>query len=345
MKSNIKKDTVLNYIISQFNNENSTQDIKFIMGSEGMPLYKPISFEGVNGTPDEFEFFDEQTYQISKEQAIPISIPVIEADYANLITIDETKRIGKAVWSVNLSFLVYANSYVHNKLLFAIEEFRDKMLGKMDIINTKQWDYSNPESEPSNRYYTVVVATGDIVPSDLLTINGDIFMEYGLSLDLDVSEGIDYGNQYEFYINEDRVLPLQTSLGVENSTKGNQLLNNSSGLSNQNPHIQNRYKMIHNLIDTKGFSINMSFMKTQEDSEIINELFSETFSVYNTMNRPYKIEMRYRPIVDNNGIKSFGTPIQKFNYNMILLNATTEFVHGDDIIFSLTFIPSWNEVV
>lgn len=344
MKSNIKKNTVLNYILSQFNDDASTQEVTFVMGSEGMPLYKPISFEGANGSPDEFEFFDDETYVISKEQAIPISVPVIEADYANLATLDRDKRIGKASWSVNLSFLIYANSYVHNKLVYAIEEFRDKMLGKIDIINTKQWDYDNDEEAPSNRYYTVVVATGDIVPNDLLTINGDIFMEYSLALDLDISEGIDYGNQYEFYINEERVLPIQTSMGVENAIKGNQLLNNVTGLASENPHIKNRYKMIHNLIDTKGFSINMSFIKTQENNPVLDALFSETFSVYDVMNRPYRVQMKYRPIIDTQGIKLFGTAVEKFDYDMIVMNAATEFVHGDDVVFTVSFVPSWKEV-
>lgn len=355
MKSQIKKNTILEYVLNQFNDENATQDVTFVMGSEGLPLYKPISFEGANGAPDEYEFFDEQTYQISKTQAIPISVPVIEAEYTNLRTLEGDKRIANTTFSVALSFLVFVNSYVHNKLIFAIEEFRDKMLGKIDILNYKEWDYSDSNAVPTNQYYTIASSTGDIIPGDLLTINGDIFIEYTLQLSLDISEGIDYGNQFEFYIAKDktndeynfeRVLPLQVGFGVSNAMKGNQLLRNGNVLGDESVsnHVKNRYKLIQNLIDTKSFSINMTLVKTHNSGSIIEDLFSETYNVYDVLNRPYQIQMKYRPIEDTNGVKSFGNAIEKFNYALVPMEATTEFSHGDDIIFNITFVPSWLEV-
>lgn len=350
MKSYIKKNDVLNYILEKFNDDNATQDVTFIMGSEGMPLYKPISFEGANGQPDEFEFFDDATYEITKKQAIPISIPVIEADYANLKTIDGTKRLNSATWSVAVSFLVYANSYVHNKLVFAIEEFRDKILGQIDILNVKQWDYASVNTAAAFTNYTVVVASGDLSPGELLTINGDIFLEYTLSIDLDISEGIDYGNQYEFFISSathttpTRVLPLQVSWGISNTMKANQLLRNETVLNNNqvSNHVKNRYKALHNIIDVKGFTINMSLVKTNDASDVLNELFSETYSLYSVMNKPYRVTMKYRPLTGNAGLKTFGTAIDKFTYDMLVMESGVELVHGDDITFNLTLVPSWN---
>lgn len=351
MKSYIKKNDILDYILNQFNDDSATQDVTFVMGSEGMPLYKPISFEGANGVPDEYEFFDEATYQISKTQAIPLSIPVIEADYSNLKTYDETKRLNSATWSVAVSFLVYANSYVHNKLVFAIEEFRDKILGKVDILNVKQWDYANPDSASSWSHHTVVAAAGDLIPGDLLTINGDIFIEYTLAIDLDISEGIDYGNQYRFFVKSDanttyeRLLPLQISYGTSNSMKANQLLRNATAIDNASPHEKNRYKALHNLVDVKGFTINMTLIKSNDSvSNIIDELFAETYNLYTPMNKPFKIKMEYLPITGVDGSKTFGTEVIKFEYNMVVMEANTEVVHGDDITFNLTFVPSWNEV-
>jgi hypothetical protein len=355
VKSQIKKNTILEYILNQFNDENATQEVTFVMGSEGLPLYKPISFEGAGGVPDEYEFFDEQTYQISKTQAVPISVPVIEAEYTNLRTLEGDKRIANTTFGVAVSFLVFANSYVHNKLVFAIEEFRDKMLGKIDILNYKQWDYSDTNAVPTNEYYTIVSSTGDIIPGDLLTINGDIFIEYTLQLSLDISEGIDYGNQFEFYIANsktegvydfERILPLQVGFGTTNAMKGNQLLKNNNVLNDSqvSNHVKNKYKVIQNLVDTKSFSINMTLVKSHDASSIIENLFAETYSVFDVMNRPYQLQMKYRPIVDYNGIKTFGTAIEKFNYSLIPMEATTEFSHGDDIIFNITFVPSWLEV-
>ena len=347
MKSYIKKNDILDYILSKFNDSNATQDVNFIMGSEGMPLYKPISVEGANGNPDEFEFFDNSTYELTKSQAIALSIPVIESDYANLKTIDGTKKLNSATWSVGISFLVYANSYVHNKLVFAIEEFRDKILGQTDILNVKQWDYSNVSTAPAWTNYTVVAASGDLNPGGLITINGDIFLEYTLTIDLDISEGIDYGNQYEFFVNNTRVLPIQVGWGMSNSPKGNQLLRNTEVLNNNavSNDVKNRYKALHNIIDTKGFVLNMTLIKTQAN-DIIDTLFDETYKFSSPMSVPYKVEMKYRPVVvspidGNANNKIFGTAVSKFIYSMVVIEAETSMVHGDDITFSITMVPSW----
>jgi len=354
MKSYIKKNDILNYILNKFNDDNATQDINFIMGSEGLPLYKPISFEGANGTPDEFEFFDEQTYQVSKEQAIPLSIPVINAEYMNLRNIEGTRRINSSEWSVVISFLVHANSYVHNKLVFGIEEFRDKSLGSIDILNVKQWDYSDEESSAFYTYYTVVSTSSDLIPGELLTINGDIFLEYTLQLNLDVSEGIDYGNQYELYIAKDktndvfnfeRVIPIEFSWGTSNAMKPNQLLKNDTELQSASPHDSNRYKAIHNLIDTKTFSLNMLLLKEQNTNSIVNNLFDETYKFYFPLNKPYQVQLKYRPIIGNEGQKTFGQAIEKFNYSMLVMESNVQMSNGEDISFSVSLVPSWNEVV
>jgi hypothetical protein len=354
MKSYIKKNDILNYILNKFNDDNATQDINFIMGSEGLPLYKPISFEGANGVPDEYEFFDEQTYQISKEQSIPLSIPVINAEYMNLRTIEGNRRINSSEWSVVISFLVYANSYVHNKLVFGIEEFRDKSLGSIDIINVKQWDYADEESSAIHTYYTVVSTSSDLIPGELLTINGDIFLEYTLQINLDVSEGIDYGNQYELYIakgktegnfNFERVIPIDFSWGVNNSMKPNQLLKNEVELQTASNHTSNKYKAIHNLIDTKTFSLNMVLLKEQNQDSIVDDLFEETYKFYFPLNKPYQVQLKYRPIIGSEGQKTFGEAIEKFNYSMVVMESSVEMSNGEDISFSVTLVPSWNEVV
>jgi hypothetical protein len=353
VKSYIKKNDVLDYIIEQFNDENATQDINFIMGSEGLPLYKPISFEGTNGTPDEFEFFDEQTYQISKEQAIPLSVPVIQANYINLKNIESTKKINSASWTAVISFLVHANSYVHNKLVFGIEEFRDKMLGKIDILNVKQWDYANVENAAAYTYYTIVTSTGDLVPGELLTINGDIFLEYSLQLEFDVSEGIDYGNQYEIYIakdktnnvfNYERILPVEFSFGMSNITKSNQLLRNDSVSENASYHIANRYKVQQNIVDSKSFSLSMTIMKDQTVGNAVEELFKETYNLYLPLNKPFQVQLKYRPIVGNVGQKTFGNAVEQFSHSMIVVEATVQMSNGDDVVFNVTMVPSWNEV-
>jgi hypothetical protein len=88
----------------------------------------------------------------------------------------------------------------------------------------------------------------------------------------------------------------------------------------------------------------MTLIKTQDSSSIIEDLFEETYALYDVMNKPYKLTMKYKPIVGNAGNKTFGTAVEKFSYNMIVMEATTEVVHGDDITFNIVMVSSWNEV-
>ncbi len=220
MKSNIKKDDVLRYLLDKFND--TTQEVGFVMGSEGLPLYRMMTDESARGNGEYYEFVDEETYQLSKTQAIPVAIPVITADYASLATVDQSsidyQRITSSSWSAVVSFLVFQNSYVHRKLTFAMEEFRDKFLGNLDILQTREYDYLNTSQKPNKKFLVVATSAGDLIPSGLVTINGDIFLEYTLQIDLDTSDDIAYGNQFEFYITNDKPKKfVETTLTVYNS--------------------------------------------------------------------------------------------------------------------------------
>ncbi len=217
-KSNIKREYILDYLKSKFNS--TTQGVGFVMGIDGMELYRPITSDGTQGNPDTQFEFDEATYKLVKSQNIPVSFPVIEADYANLKTINGDKRINTTSFTVVASMLVFVNSYVHNKLMFAVEEFRDKFLGDLDVIQGREYDYDDASKKPITKYYTVATSAGDIVPQGIIEINGDLFLEYIFNIDLDISDGIAYGNQFEFYIGNKRIreFELSTKTYFDNSS-------------------------------------------------------------------------------------------------------------------------------
>ena len=325
MKSNIKKNYILKYLQTKFND--TSQELGFMFGVEGMPLYQPITKESSTGDANETFEFDEETYQLSTTSYIPVSFPVITSDYANLATIEQDKRITSSSWSAVVSFLVFTNSYFHNNAIFAMEEFRDKFLGKLDFMEGREYDYSEEglDVTPTTKWYTVATHAQDIEPGGLITINGSKYIEYTLQIDLDVADELAYGNQFEFYIKsaeEDsysRVLPIQASWGASNSLEGKQLLNNS----NLSVADADKAKMIHSLVSSRGFAINYTFIFNPSD-DILIDLFKETYIKKDTMNTPFWTQMKFKnkEMVDSVPTWAYDTRLG-FEYKVIISEGAT----------------------
>ena len=337
--SNVKKDDILEYLNSKLNQ--NTQDVVFSTGIDGMPLYRPVTKKSSDGAIEGLEFFDETTYTATKKDVIPYSVPVIEGDYANLKTIEQDGQIRTSSWSVALSFLVYVGSYVHNKLLFSIEEFRDKLLGNFDNLEVTEFDYNNDETSGSIKKFNVVTTAGDVVAGGLLTISGDKYLEYILRIDLDVGEDISYGNQFEFYISgqgvpEERVLPIQASFGSSNTLQGAQLLK-QEGYSDQ---ILKRSQMVHNIISSRGWAINFTFL-LQRNKPIIKTLFKENFLMRTSMNdAKYKISIKYKYYDEDTSSYVYDEELS-FDYDVLVGEVSTEVIYGDNVIFGVGFALSW----
>jgi hypothetical protein len=339
--SNVKKDDIIFYLNNKLNQ--NTQDVVFSTGVDGMPLYKPMTQETSEGRIEGLEFFDESTYQKTKKDVVAYSIPVIEADYANLKTIEQDKQIRTSSWSVALSFLVYTGSYVHNKLLFSIEEFRDKLLGGFDIMDVYQFDYAN-DSRGEAVKFNVVTTASDVVAGGLLTISGDKYIEYILRIDLDIGEDIAYGNQFEFYISgqgvaQTRVLPIQASFGASNTLEGFQLLRQPT-LTGK---LLERSQAVHNIIASRGWAINFTFLFERKNL-IIKKLFQESFLFRSRMN-----DAKYKILVK---VKYYDEISQQFVYDndleferdIVVGETSTEVVYGDNILFGIGFALSWEDV-
>lgn len=292
MKSNIKKNYILRYLQSKF--DDNTQEFGFVMGIDGSPLYQPITKEGTKGNPNEFSFVDEDTYEVSKVSHIPVSFPVIEADYASLANIDQSQKINSSSWSVVASFLLYIGDInVHNAMVYSIEEFRDRFLGKIDFMEGREIDYESATTAPTVKWYLTTTSASDVVPGGVLTINGDRYLEYTLQIDLEVNDDLSMGNQFEFYFKKtssatyEQVLPIQTSWGSSNGLNGQQLLNNTELTDTR------RAKMIHNIVASRGWAVTFTFL-FDDTKPIIVDLFKETYSLKDTMNTPYSLSAKYK---------------------------------------------------
>lgn len=346
MVSNVKKNHVLKHIMQKFNQQ--SQDVTFVMGMDGMPLYRPITTENAEGQIEQYTFIDEASYVTTKEQYVPVALLIDEPDFAQIQNIARTDRISSVNWSVTVEFLVFTGSYVHNKLVFAIEEFRDKFLSHLDFIEVKQYDYDNTSAKPTTEYFLVTSHTGGVKPSGLVTINGIDYLSYTMSIDLEISKDLTYGNQFEFYISAEndglgdpiyeRVLPLQVSWGVGNTLDGDQLLNSSDLTADD----LRKARMIHNIVTSRGFGITFTFM-FDPSRDVIRQLFKETYNLKEVMNNPiYKIRMRFMEKDFSGETPTFveSTDIL-FDYDCLIGDDATEVVYGDNVLFTIGFSPSW----
>lgn len=408
MKSKVKKEYVLQYLLNKLNN--TTQEVPFIMGLNGMLLYRPIMNE--NGDfSGEFEMTDPSTYTFERIDRVPVGILVSNGDYSVIKSQDGLNTIDSSAFNATLSFLVYAEVLeVYQKLMFSMEEFRDKLLGNIDFMRGAEYDYT--EDTVFSKYWTVATHCDDFVPGSELIVNGNRYIEFTLSIDLDVSEDLPYGNQFEWsvassvktwiladeatfnasqkekidvnqtgyitprpdlfpsalekelgtvlrasyrpmpeevyyayyivkydYKEYERIVPLITSWGSSQSLNGFQLLRNKL-LSED--YIK-KAQSIHNVASSRGWAITFT-MLFKDTSNIVIDLFKETYPFKEYMNRPYKVKLVYKKKTFVDNVPQFVeyAPLG-FETEVIPQDNGTSSVHGDNLSFSLSMSLYWSE--
>lgn len=408
MKSKVKKEYVLQYLLNKLNN--TTQEVPFIMGLNGMLLYRPIMNE--NGDfSGEFEMTDPSTYTFERIDRVPVGILVSNGDYSVIKSQDGLNTIDSSAFNATLSFLVYAEVLeVYQKLMFSMEEFRDKLLGNIDFMRGAEYDYT--EDTVFSKYWTVATHCDDFVPGSELIVNGNRYIEFTLSIDLDVSEDLPYGNQFEWsvassvktwiltdeatfnasqkekinvnqtgyitprpdlfpsalekelgtvlrasyrpmpeevyyayyivkydYKEYERIVPLITSWGSSQSLNGFQLLRNSL-LSED---YLKKAQSIHNVASSRGWAITFT-MLFKDTSNIVIDLFKETYPIKEYMNRPYKVKLVYKKKTFVDNVPQFVeyAPLG-FETEVIPQDNGTSSVHGDNLSFSLSMSLYWSE--
>lgn len=196
MKSKIKKEQVLSYLMDKLNN--NYFGVPFYMGIDGLPIYKPILDE--NGNITDFDFVSETTYKEDFTSKIPVSLIVSDGDYSVIKDLSgEDEDINSASFNATLGFLLMVEQTPEYKVMLeSLEQVRDMLLGNLDILKANQYNYIGDTKE----LYSYLVAThcGDVQLGGELELNGKRYLEYILSIDLDISDNISYGNQYQWYI-------------------------------------------------------------------------------------------------------------------------------------------------
>lgn len=195
MKSKIKKEQVLQYLMDKLNN--NYYGVPFYMGTNATPIYRPSL--DTNGNIIGYEFVDEETYQVNTEEKIPVGIIVSNGDYAVIKSLDSSDEINSASFSATLLFLVpYWNMKNAKVYLQALEQVRDKMLGNFETFRASQFNETTNKTTKAN--FMVATHCDDLDIGGQLTLNGKDYIEYMLTINLDISDDISYGNQYTFYM-------------------------------------------------------------------------------------------------------------------------------------------------
>lgn len=408
MKSKVKKEYVLQYLLDKLND--TTQEVPFAMGLNGMLLYKPVLNENGEFT-GQFEMTDPDTYTFERVDKVAVGIVVSNGDYSTIKSQDETISIDGASFSSTLSFLVFSSDIaVYQKLMFSMEEFRDKVLGKLDFLKGAEYDYVGDTAVV--KYWTVATHCDDFQPGSELIVNGNRFIEFTLNIDLDISEDLPYGNQFEWsvapsikswvattknvydtttkqkiqldqigftspqpnlfpsastydlgdilrvsyrptpeevfyayyyvqyaYSTYERVLPLAVAWGSSQSLSGFQLLRNNL-LSTD---VLKKAQTIHNIASSRGWAITLT-MLFKDTSNIVVELFKETYPIKEYMNKPYKIKAVYKKKTMVGGIPQFDeySPLG-FECEVLPQDNGTTSVHGDTLTFSLSMTLYWSD--
>jgi len=196
MKSKIKKEQVLKFLMDKLNN--NYYGVPFYMGVDGMPVYKPLLDD--NGNITDIEVVDQETYEQDFISKVPVSVMVSNGDYSTLKDLTGNGNdVNGASFSATLGFLLQVeDTKTYKVMLEAVEQVRDEMLGGFFILKAVQYNFTND----TKSIYPYLVAThcDDIQVNYELELNGKRYLQYSLSVDLDISENISYGNQYEWYV-------------------------------------------------------------------------------------------------------------------------------------------------
>ena len=195
MKSKIKKEQVLKFLMDKLNG--NYYGVPFYMGIDGLPVYKPLLDE--NGNITDIEIVDEETYEQDFISKVPVSVMVSNGDYSTLKDLTGNGNdVNGASFSATLGFLLQVeDTKTYKVMLEAVEQVRDEMLGGFFILKAVQYNFANDTK--STYPYLVATHCDDIQVNYELELNGKRYLQYTLSVDLDISENISYGNQYEWY--------------------------------------------------------------------------------------------------------------------------------------------------
>lgn len=342
--TNIKQTDLLKYLADKFN-QNSF-GIPFKMGSyesyedeaNQVHLFVYAPQNPYDGKFDERYSYNEETYQIQRENFVVMSGGISSGEYTPL------PNVQLVAYDITLSFLVFVDNPISEIIRLAIEEVRDGLIGNLDKLEITEIDLENEDGELINEHLRVATTADSIMFGDVNEIMGRRYMEYALTVTLTVSKNIELGNQFEWEFakvkyegnvevpltSEDfkPVIPLIADFGAVQDLESFQTLRSFRTTND-------KYKQVHNYVKSRGHSVVFTFLFDSKQP-MIRELFKETFKVLDHPNI-YVINMKFREL-DEHGDYVYEDDMQKSGIRVVVEEASpSEIVYGEPVVFTVGF--------
>jgi hypothetical protein len=159
---------------------------------QGLVIYAPTRDN--NGDFDRIETFDEETYQTGEKTFVVMSGQMGSGEYVAL------PNIQMATYDVMLTFLVYIDNPISEIIRLAIEEVRDGFIGNIDTIEINEIDLEDDELDAELDEATLKLVTNadGIDFGSVVNIKGKKYLDYSLTISMNVSKNVDFGNQVKW---------------------------------------------------------------------------------------------------------------------------------------------------
>ncbi len=339
IKHNIRETAIRQYIYDKFN-ENPL-NIPFRMGTSVVDentqelLVYSLRFAD-DGLFDVEKQVDLDTYMETKKSIVIMELSAIAGDFVAHPTIKSGS------FSTTVEILVNIDSAMSILIRQMIELVRDSFIGKIDVMQVWERDWSDPQAKEKATNYVAVSNAGSLDFGDPFEINGRRYIIFSFNIYLDISKDIVYGNQVEFEVgvyNENNVLdsinpqdsdmydfyktePLIMSWGKINDLQPFQTLRDKT--------LSDKAKELHNFVKTRGFSVVFTYLVNLHDP-LIKRFYLETFNI-NDKDPLFWVNMKTKVLSNN-------------EYDEIYLKAHDiyDYELSEEIINNITFYIKEND--
>ena len=345
-KYHIQEVDIYKFITDTFNDNSSDNKISFSIGyyfmdiSEGDrgAFFKRFTQQG--GRFDIKKTFSDDTYELNDTTFVPMSIPMLNANY---LAHDVIKEV---TYEPTIQFLVYSeNINAFNAIMLTIEQVRARLIQYQTTLDVEYIDIDNPTASTRiTETLKVIAMAGEINYGDLISIAGKRYLSVTMPLTLEVTNVGEYGNQEKWYLSVPSVgsgafyeiQPLSWNYGVGISTEANQLLNDVDLTDDSASDV-----IRHVPINT-AYSIAMA-VQIDLSNDILYKIFKDSrLPTKQATKEIWTLKSEFYKLNDISGEFEIDNDLTINNeFYLDMKKPIEQLSKGEKIIYSLSFVPRW----
>lgn len=342
-KYHIEEMAIFKFIADEFNNNSSNGKVKFSIGyyfmdEEGQMGGFSRRFIQENGRFDVKKTLDNDTYELNDTSFVPMSIPMLNANY---LAHDVIKEV---TYEPTIEFLVYVeNIATFHAIELVLKELRARFIQYQTTLDVSYINIDDTSGDKIQETLKVIAMSGEINYGNIVRIANKAYLSISMPLTLEVTNHGEYANQERIYLSVpsiengayQEVQPLAWNWGTGVDTYAAQTLNdktNSIARSQYSRHIPKVTAFSYGMalqIDFR-FPILRKIYKDsrQPTQETVRELWlvKSEVSVFNYETKQWEVDddlsLVQQCILDKKAL-------------------IDEVSKGEKIIFGLSFVPAW----